>query len=85
MKPLLWILHSAFGCNHRQISRVFTIKKRTYRVCFQCGQEFEYSWTSMHSIRSSADADGFALLDQEPKPLRFEPTGHRRVNPDSSM
>jgi hypothetical protein len=64
MKPLLWILHSAFGCHHRQISRVFTIKKRTYRVCFQCGQEFEYSWTSMHPVRSSADADGCALLDQ---------------------
>ena len=49
MKPLLWILHSAFGCNHRQISRVFSIKERTYRVCFQCGQEFEYSWASMQS------------------------------------
>ncbi len=63
MKPLLWVLDSAFGCNHRQISRVFTIKKRTYRVCFQCGQEFEYSWASMHSIRSSA-ANGCARLDQ---------------------
>ena len=64
MKPLLWVLDSAFGCNHRQISRVFTIKKRTYRVCFQCGQEFEYSWASMHSIRSSAAANGCARLDQ---------------------
>ena len=42
MKPLLGILHSAFGCYHRQISRVFTIRKRTYRVCFQCGKESEY-------------------------------------------
>ena len=54
MKPLLWILHSAFGCNHRQISRVFSIKERTYRVCVQCGQEFEYSWASMQSVQSSA-------------------------------
>ena len=30
MKPLLWLLHSTFGCNHRQISRVFSIKERTY-------------------------------------------------------
>jgi hypothetical protein len=58
MKPLLWILHSTFGCHHRQISRVFTIKKRTYRVCFQCGQEFKYSWASMHPVRSIAAAKG---------------------------
>ena len=48
MKPLLSFLHIAFGCRHRQMSRVFTIKKRTYRVCFQCGQEFEYSWALMN-------------------------------------
>jgi hypothetical protein len=64
MKPLLWILHLAFGCNHRQISRVFTIKKRTYRVCFQCGQEFEYSWASMHPVRPIAGANGCTRLDQ---------------------
>ena len=63
MKPLLWILHSAFGCHHRQISRVFTIKKRTYRVCFQCGQEFEYSWASMHPVRLSAPVNSCAPLD----------------------
>ena len=63
MKPLLWILHSAFGCNHRQISRVFTIKKRTYRVCFQCGQEFEYSLASMQPLRSSASVNGCARLN----------------------
>jgi hypothetical protein len=64
MKPLLWILQAAFGCHHRHISRVFTIKKRTYRVCFHCGQEFEYSWASMHPVPLSAAADGCAPLDQ---------------------
>ncbi len=42
MKPLLWILQSVFGCHHGQMSRVFTIKKRTYRVCCDCGEEFDY-------------------------------------------
>jgi len=60
MKPLLSFLHIAFGCRHRQMSRVFTIKKRTYRVCFQCGQEFEYSWALMNSAWSSADANRLA-------------------------
>ena len=50
VKPLLWILQSAFGCHHSQMSRVFTIKNRTYQVCFQCGREFEYSWASMHPM-----------------------------------
>ena len=58
MKPLFSFLHSSFGCRHRQMSRVFTIKKRTYRVCFQCGQEFEYSWASMNPARSIAAANG---------------------------
>jgi hypothetical protein len=29
------------GCRHRHLSRVFTIKRRTYRVCFDCGREFD--------------------------------------------
>jgi hypothetical protein len=40
MNPLRWILRFAFGCHHRHLSRVFTINKRTYRVCFDCGGEF---------------------------------------------
>jgi hypothetical protein len=41
MKPLLWILQFVVGCRHRHQSRVFTIKNRTYRVCFDCGREFD--------------------------------------------
>jgi hypothetical protein len=41
MKPLLWAFQFAFGCHH-QLSGVFTIQKRTYRVCLECGQEVEY-------------------------------------------
>lgn len=45
----LRIFQFAFGCHHVQLSRVFTIKKRTYQVCFDCGQELEYSWAEMHT------------------------------------
>ena len=41
MNPLLRIFEFVFGCHHRHMSRVFTIKHRTYRVCFDCGGEFE--------------------------------------------
>lgn len=37
-----WIVAYLFGCRHHHMSRVFTIKHRTYRVCFDCGDEFDY-------------------------------------------
>lgn len=40
MKLVLGIFQFVFGCRHRHLSRVFTIKHRTYRVCFDCGWEF---------------------------------------------
>ena len=43
MNPLLWVFEFVFRCRHRQLSRVFTIKGRTYQVCFKCGREFERS------------------------------------------
>jgi hypothetical protein len=35
------VFHFIFGCRHRHVSRVFTIKDRTYKVCFDCGREFD--------------------------------------------
>lgn len=43
MNPLLWIFEFVFRCRHRELSRIFTIKGRTYQVCFKCGREFERS------------------------------------------
>jgi hypothetical protein len=60
MKLLLRVLHLLFGCHHRKLSRVFTIKKRTYQVCLQCGQQFEYSWELMHSLQSTVAANVYA-------------------------
>jgi len=37
----------AFGCHHRNLSRVFTIERRTYRVCCSCGVKFTYSLENM--------------------------------------
>jgi hypothetical protein len=41
MKLLLAVFQFAFGCRPRHLSRVFTIKHHTYRVCFDCGREFD--------------------------------------------
>jgi hypothetical protein len=42
MNFLLRMFRFVFGaCHHTQMSRVFTIRKRTYQICFKCGQEFD--------------------------------------------
>jgi hypothetical protein len=51
MEKLAIILDVFFGCYHRQLSRVFTLQGRTYRVCCNCGAQFEYSLEKM-SMRS---------------------------------
>jgi hypothetical protein len=41
MNPFLWMFQLVVGCHHRHLSRIFTIKQRTYKVCFDCGREFD--------------------------------------------
>jgi len=53
------ILQFIFGCRHRHLSRVFTIKHRTYRVCFDCGREFELPDADPHAPLRSDDSPDF--------------------------
>jgi hypothetical protein len=58
MKLLLSVFQFIFGCRHRHLSRVFTIKRRTYKVCFDCGREFDLpsAHTPLRSGNSRAAA-----------------------------
>ncbi len=47
MPVLTAIFEFLFGCHHRNLSRVFTIRARTYKVCTDCGAEFDYSLQTM--------------------------------------
>jgi hypothetical protein len=47
METLAATFHFLFGCHHSHLSRVFTIDRRTYRVCCDCGAKFKYSLASM--------------------------------------
>ena len=64
MKPFLWLFQFVCGCHHKRLSRVFTIKQRTYQVCFECGQEFDYSWGRIHSS-SGTEISESTILPQE--------------------
>jgi hypothetical protein len=44
------LIQFAFGCRHGHMSSVFTIKKRSYRVCLSCGREFDYAGPLMPFI-----------------------------------
>ena len=51
MEKLVATLNFIFGCHHGNLSRVFTIDRRTYRVCCDCGAKFAYSLASMSMER----------------------------------
>ena len=48
------LVNFLFGCHHSNLSRVFTIGRRTYRVCCDCGGEFDYSIDTMAINRRQA-------------------------------
>ena len=48
--PLADVLEYALGCHHRHLSRVFTLKGRTYKVCCDCGATFDYSLRAMSIV-----------------------------------
>ena len=59
MQKLVATLDFLFGCHHGHLSRVFTINRRTYRVCCDCGAKFKYSLESM------CMEEGFRVFDAE--------------------
>ena len=68
MRTIRQVLQFAFGCHQCELSRVFTINRRTYRVCYQCGRETEYSWKAMHAGVSSDAAGNSTLHDAAAAP-----------------
>jgi hypothetical protein len=58
-----WIIQPPFACRHRDLSRVFTIDKRTYQVCFNCGRKIDYSWERMCSLKPSDSANRLLPVD----------------------
>jgi hypothetical protein len=62
--PFAKVLDFAFACRHSHLSRVFTIRGRTYKVCCDCGADFDYSLKDME------------ILDRRPSRARLR---HLRI------
>jgi hypothetical protein len=39
-----------FGCSHSHLTRIFTLKDETYRVCLDCGFHLPYSPVTMRPL-----------------------------------
>ena len=48
--PFANALNFAFGCHHTKLSRVFTIEGHSYKVCCDCGSQFDYSLRTMSIV-----------------------------------
>ena len=46
-------LDAAFGCRHPHMSRPFTLRRKTYEVCLDCGREIPYSLVTMSQMKGS--------------------------------
>jgi hypothetical protein len=54
---LLELFRLLCGCHHLNLSRVFTLGGRTYRVCCKCGAQFAYCLKTMSLARATRPAE----------------------------
>src|SRR5437763_11529621 len=55
--PLANVIEFAFGCHHTNLSRVFTIEGRSYKVCCNRGAKFDSSVQTMSIARRHSGPD----------------------------
>lgn len=60
--PLANALEFALGCHHGNLSRVFTLRGRSYKVCCDCGATFDYSLRTMSIVHRHRTLPGFRRL-----------------------
>lgn len=84
MATLLPLLDFLFGCHHVHLSRVFTVRGETYRVCCDCGAKYAYSLDTMslgRRLPPTSVSTGFQSLDRSRRfqvlGLALEPNGDR--------
>jgi hypothetical protein len=83
MEWALRVLDFVFGCHHSNLSRVFTIEGRTYRLCCTCGARFNYSLETMAMDRRAYwPAPVATSMRLTPSGGRFTENDFRSTKPD---
>lgn len=47
-------LDAVFGCRHSHVTRPFTLRRKTYEVCLDCGREIPYPLVTMSQMKGSS-------------------------------
>lgn len=51
IRAIFNFFHEIFlGCSHGHLTRIFTVKQETYRVCLDCGKHIPHSPLTMRAL-----------------------------------
>lgn len=68
LQAILHFLRELFlGCRHDHLTRPFTIKQQTYKVCLDCGKHVYYSAATMQPLSRREIKRMQAILSSEVK------------------
>ena len=68
LQAILHFLQEIFlGCRHDRLTRPFTIKQQTYKVCLDCGKHVYYSAVTMQPLSRREVKRMQAILSSEVK------------------
>jgi hypothetical protein len=71
-----------FGCRHERLTRPFTLKDETYKVCLECGKHLFYSPITMRPLshRELRRMRKARTLAMTPVTTEFAPAGDGKVS-----
>jgi hypothetical protein len=71
-----------FGCRHENLTRPFTLKDETYKVCLECGRQLFYSPITMRPLsnRELRRMRQARTLAMKPVTAEFVPAGDGKVS-----
>jgi hypothetical protein len=56
-------LDALFGCRHSHVTRPFTLQRKTYEVCLDCGREIPYSLATMSQMKGGGFAGNISIAE----------------------
>ena len=85
LQAILHFLYEIFlGCRHDHLTRPFTIKQQTYKVCLDCGKHVYYSAVTMHPLSRREVRRMQAILSSEVKLVSVADSAHSLSEKTSS-